>query len=67
MYYYLARVKFETPDEQTGRVKKLIEQYLVEADSISRAEEILKQKFKDSIADFSVVGIQESKIMGVIR
>jgi len=67
MYYYLARVKFETPDEQTGRVKKLIEQYLVEADSISRAEELLKEKFKDSIADFAVVGIQESKIMGLIR
>lgn len=65
--YYIAKVKFETIDDRTGRPKKTYEQYLVEANSISEAEELLKSKFKDSIAEFSVVSVQESKIMGVIK
>ena len=65
--YYIAKVKFETIDERTGRPRKMYEQYLVEAIDISDAENRLKERFKDSIADFSVVSIQESKIMGVIK
>ncbi len=65
--YYIAKVKFETVDDQTGRPKKIYEQYLVDAMSISAAEELLKERFKDSIAEFSVVSIQESKIMGIIK
>ena len=65
--YYIAKVKFETIDDRTGRARKMYEQYLVEAESISAAEEKLKDKFKDSIAEFAVVSVQESKVMGVIR
>lgn len=64
--YYIAKIKFETFDEKSGRVKKTYEQYLVEAESVSKAEEKLKDKFKDSIAEFAVVSVQESKFMGVI-
>jgi len=67
MMYYIAKVKFETVDDNTGRIRKLNEQYLVEAQSISDAEAMLNEKFKDSIADFSVVSIQESKIIGIIK
>jgi len=65
--YYIAKVKFETIDDRTGRARKMYEQYLVEAESISAAEEKLKDKFKDAIAEFAVVSVQESKVMGVIR
>jgi hypothetical protein len=65
--YYIAKVKFETVDDNTGRIRKLNEQYLVEAQSISDAEGMLNEKFKDSIADFSVVSVQESKIIGIIK
>lgn len=65
--YYIAKIKFETFDEKTGRVRKTYEQYLVEANSVSEAEEKLKTKFKDSIADSAVVSVQESKFMGVIK
>ncbi len=64
--YYIAKVKFETIDDKTGRPRKIYEQYVVDAMSISEAEEKLKAKFKDSIAEFSVVSVQESKIMGII-
>ena len=65
--YYIAKIKFETFDEKTGRVRKTYEQYLVEANSVSEAEEKQKVKFKDSIADSAVVSVQESKFMGVIK
>jgi hypothetical protein len=65
--YYIVKVKFETMDDKTGRLKKIIEQYLVDAESVSRAEELVKERFKDSIAEFSVAGVQESKIMGIIK
>lgn len=65
--YYIAKIKFETFDEKSGRVRKTYEQYLVEANSVSEAEEKLKAKFKDSIADSAVVSVQESKFMGVIK
>lgn len=65
--YYIAKIKFETFDEKSGRVRKTYEQYLVEADSVSGAEEKLKDKFRDSIADTAVVSVQESKFMGVIK
>ena len=65
--YYIVKVKFETMDDKTGRLKKIIEQYLVDAESVSRAEELVKERFKDSIAKFSVAGVQESKIMGIIK
>ena len=44
--YYIAKVKFETIDDRTGRARKMYEQYLVEAMDISDAENKLKAKFK---------------------
>ena len=65
--YYLAKVKFETVDDVTGRLKKIKELYVVDAESISDAEEICKDRFKDSIAEFSVSSVQESQIMGILK
>lgn len=65
--YYIAKVKFATVDDSTGRIRKTYEQYLVEASDISDAEAKMKERFKDAIAEFSVVSVQESKIMGVIK
>lgn len=67
MMYYLAKVKFETVDEVTDRIRKTNEQYIVDAISVSDAESKLKERFKDSIADFSVVSVNETKIMGIIK
>lgn len=64
--YYIAKVKFETVDDNTGRIRKIKEQYVVDAETISDAEEICKDRFKDSIAEFSVCSVQESQIMGIL-
>jgi hypothetical protein len=64
--YYIAKVKFESIDEN-GKIKKLYEQYLVSAVSVSDAEDKLIERFKESISEFGVVSVVESKILGVIN
>jgi hypothetical protein len=65
--YYLAKAKFENVDSATGKIKKFTEHYLVDSESISDAERKMRDKFKDAIADFSVISVQESPIMGIVK
>jgi hypothetical protein len=67
MRYYMARVQFETINDQNGRTQKTKENYLVEALSVSDVEEKMNDKFKDSMAEFSVIKVDESNIMGIIK
>jgi hypothetical protein len=64
--YYIAKVKFETVDDNSGKIKKIYEQYLVDADSVAEVEEILNLRFQDSIAESAVASVQESKILGLV-
>ena len=67
MRYYNTQVQFETVNDNNGRIQKTKEHYLVEAMSVSDAEDKLNEKFKDSMAEFSVIKVQESNIMGIIK
>jgi len=64
--YYIAKVKFETVDDNTGKIKKVYEQYLVDADSVAEVEEILNDRFQDSISESAVSSVNESKILGLV-
>jgi hypothetical protein len=63
----MSRVQFETVNDQNGRIQKTKENYLVEALSVSDVEDKLNEKFKDSMAEFSVIKVDESNIMGIIK
>ena len=65
--YYVAKVKFESIDDQSGKIKKITEQYLVSAENVSEVETKLNDKFGEGISEFSVSGVSESKIMGIIE
>lgn len=65
--YYETQVQFETVNDNSGRIQKTKEKYLVEANSCSDAEEKMKNKFRDSMADFSVLEVKKSKIMGIVK
>tara|TARA_Y100001963_G_C6502194_1_gene318355 strand:+ start:115 stop:345 length:231 start_codon:yes stop_codon:yes gene_type:complete len=65
MPYYLSRIKFAT-DGPKGGVKWNREQYLVNAVSITHAETLINQEFSDTIVEFEVAGISESKIVKII-
>lgn len=64
--YYLAKLRFESEDDN-GKIKKVREQYLVEANTVGEAEEKLLQRFGDGISPCQLEAVQESKILGLIE
>ena len=62
--YYTATVKLEFETDK-GHVKKKTESYLVKAESVTDAESIVHEKFKDYTMDFEVKSVSQSRIIDV--
>lgn len=62
--YYTAKVKLEFETDK-GQTKKKTETYLVSAESVTDAEAIVHEKFKDYSFDFEVKSISQSNIIDV--
>jgi len=66
MNYYIAKVKVHHEDDK-GRVKKVTEQYLVNAVSVTDAEAKVVQDFEGSNLEYEVTAVSETKILKVIQ
>jgi len=66
MAYYIAKVKVHHEDDK-GRVKKVTEQYLVNAVSVTDAETKVVKDFEGSNLEFEVTAVVETKIVSVIK
>jgi hypothetical protein len=66
-YWYTVTVQFVTEDEQTGKVKKVKETYLVKAVSITDAETQVAKDLDGMLADYRILNATESKIIRVIH
>ncbi len=66
MAYYIAKVKVHHSDDK-GRVKKVTEQYLVNAVSVTDAETKVVKDFEGSNLEFEVTAVVETKIVSVIQ
>ena len=64
--YYVAKVKFETVNDQNGRLQIIKEEYLVSAENVAEVAIKLNDKFGTGMSDFSLSAVVESKIMEVI-
>lgn len=64
--YYLAKLRFESEDDN-GKIKKVREQYLVEANSVGEAEEKMLGRFGNGISPCQLEAVHESKILGLIE
>lgn len=64
--YYLAKLRFESEDDN-GKIKKIKEQYLVEATSVGEAEEKVLNRFGTGISPCQLEAVQESKILGLLE
>ena len=62
--YYTARVQMEFETDK-GQLKKKSETYLVKAESVTDAETIVHEKFKDYKFDFEVKSVSQSRIIDV--
>jgi hypothetical protein len=66
MGYYIAKVKVHHEDDK-GRVKKVTEQYLVNAVSVTDAEAKVVADFEGSNLEYEVTAVMETKIVSVIQ
>lgn len=64
--YYSIRISFITLDENTGREKVRSVNMLVSADNIEHAKQVINIAMKDSMIDYRIVSIKESKIIDTI-
>jgi hypothetical protein len=66
-YWYTVTVQFAVEDEQTGRIKKVKEIYLVKAVSITDAETQVAKDLDGMMSDYRILTATESKIIRVIK
>ena len=66
MSYYVVKVKVNQEDAK-GRMKKLTEQYMVHAVSVTDAEAKVVADFEGSNLEFEVSSVIETKIIKVIK
>lgn len=62
--YYTATVKMQFETDK-GHIKKKTESYLVKAESVTDAESIVHEKFKDYPQEFEVKSVSQSRIIDV--
>lgn len=65
-YYYKAKVKMTIFDEQSGAEKEVSLAYLVQANDLADAHTELNKNLKDTISNYSVEAVVETKIIDVI-
>jgi len=66
-YWYTVTVQFVVEDEQTGKIKKVKEKYLVKAVSITDAETQIAKDLDGAMSDYRTLTATESKIVRVIK
>lgn len=65
MSYYVAKVKIAT-DTPKG-IKWASETYLVDAVSVTHAEQLINEDFQNSVIEFEVKSVSNSKICKIIE
>jgi len=66
-YWYTVTIQFVVEDEQTGKIKKVKENYLVKAVSITDAETQVAKDLDGAMSDYRILTATESKIVRVIK
>ncbi|MBQ9884390.1 MAG: DUF4494 domain-containing protein [Bacteroidaceae bacterium] len=64
--YYKVRLNFLLIDEATGKEKKEPHFYLVQANSVDAANEIIHYHMRGTLADYEVGTIDETKVIDVL-
>lgn len=63
--YYKVKVKM-TVEQDNGKLKNVTEQYLVKAENIKEAGTIATSELRDSLSEFDVTEISETKFVDVL-
>jgi hypothetical protein len=64
--YFVAKITYEMPDEQTGKVKKVREEKLINGYNPTAVEAKVTNRYETFTFDWRITSISESKIDEVI-
>lgn len=60
--YFVAKVTYDLPDDNTGKIKKIREEKLVRGYSVTDVEAKVTSRYKDFNHDWRITSVSESKI-----
>ena len=59
--FFVAKVQYDLPDENSGRIKKIREEKLVKGYNVTDVEAKVTENFKDFVYDWRITACVESK------
>ena len=65
--FYKCNVNFISLDEDSGKEKKKVHLYYIQSSSVEAANEGLKIELKDTMSDFEIKSVDETKILSYIK
>ena len=65
--YFVAKIQYDLPDENTGKIKKIREEKLVKGYSVTDVESKVTKKYEGFAHDGRIASVSESKIDEVIE
>jgi hypothetical protein len=65
--YFVAKVTYDLPDDNTGKIKKIREEKLVKGYSVTDVEAKVTTKYKGFVHEWRITSVSESKIDEVIE
>ena len=60
--YFVAKIQYDLPDENSGKIKKVREEKLVKGYSVTDVESKVTSKFQGFTYDWRITSVSESKI-----
>lgn len=65
--YFVAKIQYELPDDNTGKIKKIREEKLVKGFSVTDIEAKVTKRYESLSNDWRITSVSESKIDEVIE
>jgi hypothetical protein len=65
--YFVAKIQYDLPDEQTGKIKKIREEKLVKGYSVTDVEAKVTKRYESFSQDWRITSVSESKIDEVVE
>lgn len=65
--YFVAKIQYELPDENTVKIKKIREEKLVKGFSVTDVEAKVTKRYESFSHDWRITAVSESKIDEVIE
>ena len=65
--YFVAKIQYDLPDENTGKIKKIREEKLVRGYSVTDVEAKVTKRYETFSQDWRITSVSESKIDEVLE